>query len=504
MKRNITICTAVAAASLLTASCSGFLKEDPKTFEQPSNYYRTEQQVRMGVNGIYYGLRIPFNTTGIGGCEVLVLSEMFCGYAERTASSFSDLTEILSLSISAENGICAGFWGTAYANINRANQMIDILVNKDDIQISDAMRNQYLGEAYFLRAWFYSILVRMYGPVPLLTKPTTGFNDAKVSPSPEKEVFDRIIEDLQTAETLMEDTPWNNAEGRVSKGAVKAHLAKMYLTCAGYPLQDASAFDKAYEKALEVVRSGEFDLYPTYDEARLGYDTNGREYLFSIQCMRDQYQNPLHMLSIPRVNGQTLKPYISLYDATRAGGAWAPRPELLSSYASGDRRTDDHAFYYTSQTSLDGTVTHTFPASVYKYWDDECAVDGKSGMNFPLIRYADVLLTLAEAACKGASTNDAEAIDAYFKVHSRALPSDSRPTSLTFDQVFKERIWEQAFDGENWFNMIRTRKAFDLTQGTVVDLIGYKAPAMSASFEEEDLLIPYPVEQVRLNPNLKK
>ena len=503
MKRYITAIILAAVSSVMAVSCMDFLKEDPKTFEQPDNYYNNEAEIRMGVNGIYSGTRMPLGSTGIGGCEVIIFNEMMCGYSYRTASPFSDLTEVLNLAISADNGCPAAPWSWQYSDINRANKMIDVLENKTDIDISVEKRNMYLGESYFLRAWMYSNLVRYYGPVPLLTKPTTGFNDAQVVPSSEADVFGQIIADLEKAETLMENEPWNSPEGRVSKGAVKAYLAKMYLTLAGYPVRDATAYQKAYNKALEVVRSGEFSLYPTYEAARLGYNVNGGEYLFSIQCMRDRYQNPLHMLSIPRKDG-TLKPYISMYDATRPGGGWNPCTEFVNSYLPGDRRVANHAFYYTSQVSLDGTVTHDFAPAVYKYWDDECAQDGKSGMNFPLIRYADVLLTLAEAACAGGSTTDADAIDAWWKVHSRALPDDVKPASLSFDEVFRERIWEQAYDGENWFNMTRTRKAFDCVQGTVVDLIGYTAPEMSSAYKESDLLLPYPVEQVRLNPNLKK
>jgi hypothetical protein len=150
------------------------------------------------------------------------------------------------------------------------------------------------------------------------------------------------------------------------------------------------------------------------------------------------------------------------------------------------------------------SVIHTFSPSVYKYWDEDAVHDGKCGKNFPVLRYGDLLLTLAEAACEGGSTTDSEAINAYYQVRRRAMPEEAKPSSITFEQVFKERIWEQAFDGENWFSMIRTRKVYDFAQNRVVDLIGHKAPGLQDKYEEADLLLPYPVEQVRLNPNLKR
>lgn len=498
---------AVAASMVMTVSCMEFLKEEPMTFEQPGSYYSNEEQVRMGANGAYYGSRVMLNGTGLNsGGEVVVLTEMLCGYVVRDASPFAQQAEVINLSISAENSFASTIWGTLYGSLNNVNTMIDILENKEDIDITDAARNQYLGEMYFLRGLYFSYLVRYYGQVPLKTTPTTGFADAELPLNTEAEVFAQIISDLETSERLLESAgvPWHDESGRVSKGAVKALLAKMYLTEAGYPLHDTGAYSKAYSKALEIVQSGIFSLYSTYDLARKSYDTNGGEYLFSIQCMKDQFQNPLHMVGVPRPGGLTLQPYISMYDATRPGGGWRPCPALFSSYAEGDKRVEDHSFYFTSQASMDGTVTHTFDPALYKYWDEGAVNDGKSDKNFPILRYTDVLLTLAEAACAGGTTSDAAAIDAYFKVRQRALPSAEKPSSISFEQVFKERIWEQAFDGENWFNMIRTRKAFDFASDRVVDLVGYKAPALNSAYEEADLLLPYPIDQVRLNPNLKR
>ena len=507
MKRLIFGIMTVAASLVTLASCSEFLKEEPKTFLQPGNYYTNEEEVRMGANGAYYGYRMMLNGTGMNsGGEVVCMTELMCGYAEREASHYNDVTEIFNGEITALNGFAAGPWGTLYGSLNNVNTMIQVLETKTDIDITDAARNHYLGEMYFLRGLYYSYLVRYYGPVPLKLTPTTGFADAQMPTTPATEVMGQVVTDLETAESLMEKAgaAWNSTEGRVSLGAVKAFLAKMYLTQAGYPTQDKSFYKKAYDKAKEVVQSGAFSLYDTYAAAHNGYDTNGKEYLLSVQCMKDQFENPLHMVSVARPGGLTLQPYISLYDATRPGGGWKPHASFFASYASGDKRTEDGAYYYTSMKSLDGTVTHTFSPNVYKYWDEDAKNDAKSGKNFPLIRYTDVLLTLAEAACAGGTTTDAAAIDAYWQVRKRAMPNESKPTSLSFDTVFKERIWEQAFDGENWFNMIRTRKAFDFGTGRVVDLIGYKAPAISKAFTEDFLLLPYPVEQVRLNPNLKR
>ena len=497
----------VAISAVMTVSCMGFLKEDPKTFEQPGNFYENEEQILQGVMGAYLGIRCPLYGTGANsGGENVVLTEMLCGYAERTSSIFDALAEIYNLTINADNAFVGSTFSAMYTDLENVNQMIDILEHKEGIDeiLSTESKNRYLAEMYFLRGYYYSFLVRFYGPVPLKRTPTIGLSDAQLPLTSEADVFGQIITDLEYAESLSSAMDWNYADGRISKGAIKAYLAKMYLTMAGYPVRDASYYDKAYAKGLEVIRSGAFSLYDTYDAARLGYDTNGKEYLFSVQCMKNEYDNPLHMIGVPRNGATSFIPLISFYEPARPGGGWRPCKEFYNSYAAGDARTADHAFYFTSQKSVDGTVTHTFDPSLYKYWDESCATgtDGKSGVNFPLIRYTDVLLTVAEAACKGESTTDTEAINAYWQVRHRAMASESKPSSITFDQVFKERIWEQAFEGQNWFNMIRTRKAYDFAKDAVVDIVGYKAPKMNSAFTASDLLLPYPASQVRLNPNL--
>lgn len=129
-------------------------------------------------------------------------------------------------------------------------------------------------------------------------------------------------------------------------------------------------------------------------------------------------------------------------------------------------------------------------------------------MNYPLLRYADLLLVMAEAKAQadGGSTTDRDAVDAYWMVRGRALPEASKPGSVTFEEVYRERLWELCFESQTWFDLLRTRKILNVTTGEVVNLIGYEAPGHNEGcrFEEEDLLFPYPLREKRLNPNLTR
>ncbi|MEN6454033.1 MAG: RagB/SusD family nutrient uptake outer membrane protein, partial [Prolixibacteraceae bacterium] len=143
---------------------------------------------------------------------------------------------------------------------------------------------------------------------------------------------------------------------------------------------------------------------------------------------------------------------------------------------------------------------------IYKFWDEAAAESGMSGRNYPLLTYADVLLTLAEARAQidGGTTNNADAINAWFKIRNRANPDEAKPALLSADDVLKERFWEICFEGQTWFDMIRTRKALNVTTRNIVNLLGYNAPSHPEGhpFKEDDLLFPYPLREKRLNPNL--
>jgi hypothetical protein len=120
-----------------------------------------------------------------------------------------------------------------------------------------------------------------------------------------------------------------------------------------------------------------------------------------------------------------------------------------------------------------------------------------------MLRYSDILLVLAEAACAGGTTSDPDAINAYYQVHNRWCPIP-KPSSISFDDVYKERVWELCFEGKNWFDMLRTHKMLNVSNGRVVDMIGFTPQEHPGfPFTEENLLFPYPVAEKRLNANLQ-
>ncbi len=499
MKTNISWLIALA---VIITSCDAFLEEKPKTFLTPDSYFQKEGQVVAAVNGIYTYLDDIFDGDVEPGSQTFIFMEYLHGYGERLrGSGTQDLAQANSLSIAENNGYVQKLWETAYKAIENCNSTIEGIESMADGIITEDKKNQLLGETYFLRGYFYFNLVRLYGPVPLKLTSTKDLSNVAIELSSIEDVYTQIDADMTKAGELMDKADWTSADGRVSKGAVKSMHAKVYLTMAGYPLQKgAEYYKKAYDMAKQVYASGKFKLFDTYAELRTSENTG--ELIWSVQREADNAGSPVHgdMLPYPA-------PAKAISANAAYGGALTTTQLFFNTYPAGDKRTEERAFYYTEQEALDGSgMVDLGRVYIYKYWDQEAAETGKSGADYPLLRYADVLLMMAEAKANadGGTTTDADAIDAYYAVRSRALPGEAKPTSITVDKVLQERFWEICFEGQTWYDMVRTRKALHAVTGQIVNMIGYQTPNHGAAFTEANLLLPYPIREKRLNPNLKR
>ncbi|MDN3546939.1 RagB/SusD family nutrient uptake outer membrane protein [Mucilaginibacter aquaedulcis] len=482
----------------LSSSCKKFLVEKTNGILTPDNYYNNAQQIRAAVDGAYLGLNSPF-ATGIGVATSSVFSlEYITGYCQRPRPSGNEDNQFIQLAgIDQANGALATWWTSSYYPIENCNSII-ANVSKTSV-IAEPIKNNFLAEAYFLRAYYYFQLVRLYGRVPLKTTPTTSLDNTQLERSSIDDIYKQIVTDLTTAEQA--GLNWTDKTGHVSKGAIKSLLAKVYITMAGFPLNKGQEYyQKAYTEASEVIQSGQFNLFANYSDLRNPSNYNSGEHIFMIQHDENTIPNIMHF---------TLMPYPELPISIQPSysGAMAPAASFYSSYQAGDQRVKEKNFYYTEHEQYgDASKIIRLPMPyIYKYWNDQAEISGRDGSNFPLIRYADVLLICAEASASiNGSTNDATATAAYNKVHQRAFPSAPAVTTVALDDVLKERYWELAYEFQTWYDMMRTRKAFDVDNNKIVDIIGYKAPLHNRPFTEADLLWPIPLTEVQKDPNLSK
>jgi hypothetical protein len=497
MKKIINSIIVVQILSVALTACTGFLEENPKTFLSPTEYYTSESQIKAAVNGTYDGLsRLLGSDMEIATVRIFNL-EYIVGHCYRPRSAGTNENQFLLLSgLDESNSVLREMWRTTYFPLENCNSVIEN-VEASDI-IDSATKNRYLGQVYFLRAYYYFLGVQLFGDIPLKTESTKDLSQIHVPKAPKSAIYEQIVADLLKAETS--GLPWTDKSGHVTMGAVKTLLAKVYLTMAGYPLQKgAEYYQKAYDTAKEIINSGQFELFKEYSELRELVNENAGEHIFMIQREAQNASAPFHFGLMPY-------PQATISINPTYGGGMAPLKVFYDSFEDNDRRKEQQAFFYTEWPTFGdpSTLVHLDVPYLCKYWDKEAEKNSRNGANIPIYRYADVLLICAEAkaSADGGSTTDPTAIDAYFKVYNRAFPSDSKPSSITSDQVLKERFLELCFEFHNWFDMLRTHKAYDPASKHIVELIGYKAPNHEYPFKESDLIFPIPLREKELNPLL--
>jgi hypothetical protein len=267
---------------------------------------------------------------------------------------------------------------------------------------------------------------------------------------------------------------------------------------AGYPLQKgAEYYQKAADKAKEVIAANQYGLFASYDDLH-SYSTKNRvENIFMVQFVANVLPSNWQTSIIPYNQG------ISAYsDET---GAIFANKEFVESYEPGDKRAKEKQFYYHSYTlSSDRSKTVDLGGYyIYKHFDTEAHLTTtSSGLNWPLMRYAEVLLTYAEAANEvGGPTPDAYA--AVNAIRKRAeLPDLAGLSKEQFrEAVWRERWYELAFENVTWYDMARLRKAYNVSTRTFENYVGHKF-SYGPVLKERELLFPLPTAEIRNNSKL--
>jgi len=259
-KYRISLLALIVMASAF--GCKKYLTEDNRSNFTQSNYFTTADQARTFVNGIYasyvnntnYGLYIFLNGDAYGESPFITL-ELFAGHSTSLGQSQNNNNVIFQRTDPTNPGF-ETVWKGAYNTIANCNIALSRI---PAISMSDATKNALLGEVYFLRAFYYYHLVRLYGDVPLITAPV-DLSSPLLYPerTPKEQVYDQVVNDLLAAEKS--GLPNTDATGKVSLGAVHTLLSSVYLTMAGYPLQKTENYQKAADEAKQVL-----PLYTLFD-----------------------------------------------------------------------------------------------------------------------------------------------------------------------------------------------------------------------------------------------
>lgn len=478
-------------ASIVVAgfSCSDdFLEKAPLDTINTDNFYQTEADAVAAINGAYQ----PLQWAKLYNMRMWT-SDIMAGNSIVGAGGGDDGREtqdMMNFVTTTDNPGVLDLFRGPYPGILRCNV---VLQKVPDMKINEALKNRIVGEAHFLRGLYYFILVRYFGDVPLITKPQAPGDDLRPARSPKDQVYEQIMDDFSKAKALLPDKSMYSAsdKGRASKGAASGMLAKVYLTL--------GKWNEVVTLTKEVEGMG-YDLNGNYGDNFNPLTENSIESLFEIQYVSNagedfwSNENQASWLSTftgPRNSGMV-------------AGGWGwnqPTKEFVDSYEKGDLRKDVTVFYkgcpkfdgvdYDPAYSITGYNLRKFVVtkSVADTYDN-------SPLNFPVLRFSDVLLMQAEALNNLNRTSEAET--PLNKVRMRAgLPAVTGVSQAEFkEKVLHERRMELAFEGQRWFDLIRV----DNGQWGLDFL--HSVGRLNASAKH--LLFPIPLKEIESNPNLKQ
>lgn len=382
----------------------------------------------------------------------------------------------------------ANFWKAAYKVINRTNT---ILGRIDGIEINTELANRYKLECKLIRALMYFNLVRVYGDVPLVLKEISISESYDILREPKENVYNQIIADLKEAQDL--PVSYSTAEdGRATQGAAKALLANVYMTLHKYA--------EAETILAEIINSGRYSLLENtpgslnidgYKNVFSPVNHNSKEGIFEIQFLKGGYgEGSNYANNFAPENSGT-----NVVAVGGTGGNNIPEMDIYNAYEEGDLRRD----FSMSLGYYDNRKNNEWVESRYvcKFMDVPYQNNDASN-NYPVIRYADVILMYAEALNQNGKT--AEACKYLNMTRRRGFgyqTTETSPVDLqTTDKaqfalmVEQERRVELAFENHRWFDLIRTGRAVEVMR------------SKGFSLNETNLICPIPQKQIDVNPKL--
>lgn len=332
-----------------------------------------------------------------------------------------------------------------YQGINRANQALSILPQLN--QASPSLVARLIGEAKFLRALYYFNLVRCYGGVPIVDHvPNPSSEDDKIMQLQRKtkeEVYAFIEKDLSDAITALPTkfSYTGTDVGRASKGAALALMMKVNL------------YQKKWQKVVDYGNqiSG-YSLTPNYADIFKISGENNQESIFEIQAEGGTPSKGIEGYSVSQ--------------GARGAGGWGwgfntPSQTLVNAYEAGDLRKNA-TIIFAGTTLYDGRVvplTVSNPRYNYKCYSSAYSDAWESDQNMRILRYADVLLMMAEAQNELGQTSSAILLVDQIRARAGLLSTNATSQSAVRIAIYKERRFEFAMEYDRWFDIIRTGQA---------------------------------------------
>ena len=546
MKKNI---YKLMVATLLLTSTTACEKTFDELASNPNQqdvngFYNTPQNINKGVIGIYAYITTPRAMGTAGRLQINRGDESSDAsdygapgqYSAQLTSSWYTIVQPYALFYTAASQACQMI--EAIPNVNFSNQQL---------------KNAYLGEAYFLRAYTHWFLFLNFRNIPLMKELPKSAKDYKPQATPE-ETWDFIISDLKRAKELLPEKGFWKGEsiGRVTKGSAIALLGKAYLYRSGieryYGNSTTTYYNEAAAEFNELILSGKYRLVADYNDNFKVATENNDESIFELQFLGDVtntgfnpglsnsgvWRDPRGYLPPTNKNASSSVihdwVYNTFVNSKDASGHTDPRmfgtlifddtkPEINARTGDEVRIFDNKTFreYYGAKgfgvakaqankykaacrKGIDWTLTTRNPGNNFYMWNGRA-----NGLNQIEIRYADVLLMYAEAVVNGGTQGSLSALDAVNQVRARVgMPAVA---SVDMNVIENERILELTQEGHRFFDLLRWGKVvqrFRELEASDPNFKQYNTSPYLRFQENKNEWLPLPVDEVEGNPYIQR
>ncbi len=516
-----------------TISCDDFLTEDPRGRLATQTFFSTKSDLDASLNALYYVVADAQHANHHTGTNLTVGEDI----STHPASNKLPLREHDQFNVGSNNQWMSYLWTQRWKIVKAANFIINNVERTPDVSAAEIA--SAIGQAKYWRAYAYFYMVTTWGPVPVMLEEEINYEASLVS---EEEIYKLIVEDLKYAEANLpvqytkEPYARNGMNIAVSQGAAKASLAYVYMCMAGWPLNKGNEYYQlAAGKAKEVidgVDSGTY-YYRLLDEYwkvySWEYNDQNPEVLLGVYYNRDR-----------RANMSTVTDF--LQDMIQGGWGdtngeikfWKEFPEgprKEASYFPKIMRNDGvlYDWWYDTDPPSRDVVAPCFIKSAEGYtrgtefeYDDPRQISSSGEKMHQVIRLSEVYCIYAEAVGRSGQVN-AQAVDVLNKVRNRADGKESNiySTNMTPEQLaeaaYNEHKWEiggyywggLTSVARNMFRMYRYKDHFEFrVRNPEIEVapgvFRKEKVEVSGSWSDDKMYIPYPYEDVILNPNLKR
>ncbi len=475
-------------------SCQDFLVTTDPTRVEDGLFFKNTTQLQQALNGVYGQLQ-----------SITSSAYLFKEFnSDNTTLDFNPLDrggaagwEAFEFStVNPGNGEISNLWNNYYSALFNANNTLEKL---EASAIEEADKKAIGGQLKFIRAYLYFDLAQYFGDVVLVTStlktPDEAFDLVR---SPQEQVYAQIEKDLKEAADALPATYKANEAGRATKGAALSLLGKYYLT--------RKQYSEAVATLKQVTALG-YALNANYADNFDPAKKNGKESIFEIQYQGGndlgEWSNFTYVFA-PRLS----KDAITGYANVNPSGRNIPTNDLIADYEKGDLRKD---LSLQEGYTLNGVY---YPIPYIIKYNHPHTIAGRTNDNWPILRYADVLLMLAEAINEQSGPTG-EAFGYLNQVRSRAglAPKQGLDKTALRETILHERRIELAFENQRWFDLKRTKTPAELAKfmnayaakektNPTVNRGGIAFNVLDYVYEENEYFFPIPAPHILINKKL--